>query len=63
MAYMVPLVLWAFWIGVYPKPYFEILEKPVAKIVKRIQPDYYRARGLPDPLPGAPPVAQLVRTP
>jgi hypothetical protein len=34
----------------YPKPYFEILEKPVAKIVKRIQPDYYQKRNLKDPL-------------
>ncbi len=58
MAYMLPLVAWAFWIGVYPKPYFEILEKPVAKIVKRIQPDYYRARGLKDPLPNMQPAVQ-----
>jgi len=62
-AYMLPLVVWAFWIGVYPKPYFEILEKPVAKIVKRIQPDYYRARGLRDPLPAPVPVAAARPTP
>jgi len=53
LAYTLPLVACCFWIGIYPKPYFEILEKPVAKIVKRIQPDYYRARGLKDPLPEA----------
>jgi NADH-quinone oxidoreductase subunit M len=51
MAYMLPLIAWAFWIGVYPKPYFEILEKPVARIVKRVDPNYYRARGLKDPIP------------
>jgi len=62
-AYLLPLVAWAFWIGIYPKPYFEILEKPVAKIVKRIQPDYYRVRNLPDPLPEPRPVAQVVPTP
>jgi NADH-quinone oxidoreductase subunit M len=60
MAVMLPLVLCCFWIGIYPKPYFDILEKPVAKIVKRIHPDYYQARGLPDPLPGPVPAAQLV---
>jgi len=60
---MLPLVVWAFWIGIYPKPYFEILEKPVAKIVKRIHPDYYRARGLKDPLPQMVPVARVAQTP
>jgi len=62
-AYTLPLILCCFWIGVYPKPYFEILEKPVAKIVKRLQPDYYRSRGLPDPLPAPVPVARAARTP
>ena len=56
---MLPLLIGCFWIGIYPKPFFEILDKPVAKIVKRIQPDYYQARGLPDPLPGPVPAAQL----
>ncbi|MBI5084467.1 MAG: NADH-quinone oxidoreductase subunit M [Acidobacteria bacterium] len=32
----VPLILWAVSIGVYPKPYFDILEKPVAQIVRRV---------------------------
>ncbi len=35
-AVFVPLMLWAVSIGVYPKPYFEILEKPVAQIVHRV---------------------------
>ena len=34
-------VAWAIWIGVYPKPYFEILEKPVAQIVERVRPGYF----------------------
>lgn len=38
MVTLVPLVLWCFWIGVYPKPYFEVLEKPVAQLVQRVQP-------------------------
>jgi hypothetical protein len=32
------------WIGVYPKPYFDILEKPVAKIVERVRPGYFDAK-------------------
>ena len=26
---LVPLIIWAFWIGVYPKPFFNVLDKPV----------------------------------
>jgi NADH-quinone oxidoreductase subunit M len=43
MAVFLPLVAWAIWIGVYPKPYFDVLEKPVAEIVQRVRPDYYKA--------------------
>ena len=35
-AVFVPLMIWALTIGVYPKPYFDILEKPVAQIVQRV---------------------------
>ena len=28
---LVPLVVWAFWIGLYPKPFFKVLDKPVAR--------------------------------
>jgi NADH-quinone oxidoreductase subunit M len=38
---LVPLVIWAFWIGLYPKPYFQVLEKPVAAIVQRVNPGFY----------------------
>ncbi|MEE9234909.1 MAG: NADH-quinone oxidoreductase subunit M [Candidatus Acidoferrales bacterium] len=34
---LVPLVLWCFWIGVYPKPYFEVLDKPIALLVERVE--------------------------
>ncbi|MCC7497669.1 MAG: NADH-quinone oxidoreductase subunit M [Bryobacterales bacterium] len=44
MAVFAPLLIWALWIGVYPKPYFDVLEKPVAEIVQRVRPDYYRVR-------------------
>jgi len=45
-----PLVLWAFAIGLHPKPYFDILERPVARIVERVRPGYHAERNLPNPL-------------
>jgi NADH-quinone oxidoreductase subunit M len=42
LATLVPLIAWAIWIGVYPKPYFEVLEKPVAQIVERVRPGYFQ---------------------
>lgn len=47
----VPLIAWAVWIGIYPKPYFDILQRPVAEIVERVHPGYY-AGGLPTGPPG-----------
>jgi NADH-quinone oxidoreductase subunit M len=32
-----PLIALAFWIGLYPKPYFDVLAKPVQSIVERVQ--------------------------
>ena len=53
IAYFTPLLIWAFWIGLYPKPFFDILERPVAQIVERVQPGYYAERHLPNPLTAA----------
>jgi NADH-quinone oxidoreductase subunit M len=41
VALFVPLIAWAIWIGVYPKPYFEVLQRPVAEIVERVRPGYF----------------------
>ncbi|MEE9217874.1 MAG: NADH-quinone oxidoreductase subunit M [Acidobacteriota bacterium] len=38
---LMPLVLLAFWIGLYPKPMFRILDRPVQKLVKQINGTYY----------------------
>src|SRR5437762_1507206 len=35
IATFVPLIAWSIWIGIYPKPYFDILQRPVAEIVQR----------------------------
>ena len=67
MVTLVPLVILAFWIGLYPKPYFRILEKPVAQIVERVRPGYYAQRGIPSPLgpvpSGQPVVTAVSETP
>ena len=34
----VPLVVLAFWIGVFPKPFLEIIDKPVERIIRIVNP-------------------------
>src|SRR6185369_1785381 len=46
IAVFAPLIVWAFWIGLNPQPYFRVLERPVAKIVERVHPGYYAERHL-----------------
>jgi NADH-quinone oxidoreductase subunit M len=46
-AYMIPLLIMSLWIGVYPKPFLEFIQRPVNAVVKQIRPNY--------PIPGAPP--------
>ena len=41
IAIFVPLIVWAVWIGVYPKPYFDVLRQPVTEIVQRVHPGYF----------------------
>ncbi|MCS6952400.1 MAG: NADH-quinone oxidoreductase subunit M [Bryobacterales bacterium] len=50
IAVFAPLLVAVFWIGLYPKPFFRILERPVAQIVERVQPGYYARHNLPNPL-------------
>ena len=42
-ATLIPLVILAFWIGIYPKPFFRVLERPVQLIVEQVNPGYYGA--------------------
>ncbi len=39
---LVPLVVWAFWIGLYPKPFFKVLDQPVNAIVERVHPNFFK---------------------
>ncbi|MEK7406874.1 MAG: NADH-quinone oxidoreductase subunit M [Acidobacteriota bacterium] len=50
IAVFAPLIVWAFWIGLYPKPFFRVLERPAAQVVERVRPGYYAEHGLPNPL-------------
>jgi NADH-quinone oxidoreductase subunit M len=45
LLYLTPLVVICFWIGLYPKPFFDILDKPVAYIVERVDPAATAALG------------------
>jgi len=38
--YFTPLLILAFVIGIYPKPFFQILEQPCNQIVRTVRPDY-----------------------
>ena len=40
LATFIPLVVLAFWIGLYPKPFFQILSTPVNNLVATVRPDY-----------------------
>jgi NADH-quinone oxidoreductase subunit M len=50
IAVFAPLLVWAFWIGLYPRQHFDILERPVAQIVERVRPGYHAQRKLRNPL-------------
>ncbi len=42
LAMFVPLIILAFWIGLYPTYFTKYLEEPVNAIVERVRPDYFK---------------------
>jgi NADH-quinone oxidoreductase subunit M len=40
IATLVPLVVMSFWIGVYPRPFFDILREPVTRLVEQIEGEH-----------------------
>jgi NADH-quinone oxidoreductase subunit M len=50
IAVFAPLLIWAFWIGLNPSPYFRLIDRSVAQVVERVRPGYYQERGLINPL-------------
>ena len=52
---LIPLVIIAIVMGVYPKPFLEMIEEPVNAIVERVRPGYFDGSGVtPLPLPSTP---------
>jgi len=37
---LIPLIVLCFWIGLYPKPFFRILEPSINRVVQAVDPDY-----------------------
>jgi NADH-quinone oxidoreductase subunit M len=61
IAVFAPLIVWAFWIGLNPQPYFRVLDRSVAQIVERVHPGYYTERHLTNPLEASGAAAGAVR--
>ncbi len=40
IVYMVPLIVFMFWIGLYPKPFIQIIEPAVMNIVQKVNPGF-----------------------
>ena len=51
---MVALIALMIWIGVYPKPFFDIMEKPVDYIVQKVEPAYFDKQPIRYPAAPAP---------
>ncbi len=43
LATFLPLVVLVFWIGIFPKPFLDLLDKPVERIVRIVNPAHFEA--------------------
>jgi NADH-quinone oxidoreductase subunit M len=43
LATFLPLLILVFWIGIFPKPFLDIIDKPVEKIVRIVNPAHFEA--------------------
>ena len=63
-AVLLPLVVLAFWIGIYPKPFFNYINNPVEKIVHQVNPGFYKSTGSQSAaLPNAPRASESAPAP
>jgi NADH-quinone oxidoreductase subunit M len=53
LATLVPLIIMAFWIGIYPAPFFRALDGPVNKLVEAVRPGYFDANPIEARVPDA----------
>jgi NADH-quinone oxidoreductase subunit M len=44
VVYFTPLLIMAFWIGLYPKPFFQILDQPVTHLVQTVRPELFQTK-------------------
>ncbi|HJQ38035.1 MAG TPA: NADH-quinone oxidoreductase subunit M [Thermoanaerobaculia bacterium] len=51
---LLALVALMVWIGVYPKPFFDFIEKPVDYVVRKVEPRYFEKQPLTYPASPAP---------
>jgi len=59
LATLVPLIVFCFWIGLYPKPFLEFIHVPLARIAETVQPGKFPPAGAvqaasPAPSPAVP---------
>jgi len=59
LATFVPLIILAFWIGLYPTYFTRYLDEPVNAIVERVRTDYFKTNvvSIPDPQSSPQPAA------
>ncbi|BCW92754.1 MAG: NADH:ubiquinone oxidoreductase subunit M [Thermoanaerobaculum sp.] len=50
---LIPLVVLCFWIGLYPKPFFKIMEPSIRRVVQVVEPQYLQAPAASLPAPPA----------
>jgi NADH-quinone oxidoreductase subunit M len=55
LATLLPLVLFCFWIGLYPKPFLDFIHAPLARLAETIQPGKFPAPGAVQAAPPAKP--------
>jgi NADH-quinone oxidoreductase subunit M len=46
LATFIPLIAAAVWIGLYPQPFFRVMEAPVAKLINQVNPAFPQGPGL-----------------
>ncbi len=58
IATFVPLIILAFWIGIYPNYFIKFLDQPVNSIVEKVRVDYFKSGQAHVLLPAPPPAAK-----